>query len=249
MELYIIRHAQSANNVIEDIAGYESQRVSDPPLTELGLEQAQLVADYLAGNLQPMTLKGPNGRVYNYGAGGLPKLTHLYCSAMHRALQTTQPIAQALNLIPEVWLELHEQGGIFLQESSGIVGYPGMTRSQILESFTDYKLPDTITEQGWWKPESGYEDVAVTMGRAVHVATNLRQRAQGSNGQNERIGIVTHGTFIDLLMKALLNMLPGDFTYFNHNNTAITRIDFKESGRLALRYVNRTAHLPSEMVS
>jgi hypothetical protein len=32
-------------------------------------------------------------------------------------------------------------------------------------------------------------------------------------------------------------------------NTAITRIDFVEHDRALLRYVNRVAHLPPEMVS
>ena len=44
MELYIIRHAQSSNNALAD----ERERVCDPHLTELGRQQAELLAAHLA---------------------------------------------------------------------------------------------------------------------------------------------------------------------------------------------------------
>ena len=84
MDLYIIRHGQSTNNVIEEVPGYESQRVSDPPLTELGKQQAEKVAEFIS------TTANPDQQIYKQAAtaqlnGGGIGITHLYCSAMHRA--------------------------------------------------------------------------------------------------------------------------------------------------------------------
>jgi broad specificity phosphatase PhoE len=49
MQVYFIRHGQSTNNVsweLRDAEGYD--RVSDPPLTPLGMLQAQTLANFIA---------------------------------------------------------------------------------------------------------------------------------------------------------------------------------------------------------
>jgi 2,3-bisphosphoglycerate-dependent phosphoglycerate mutase len=244
MELYIIRHGQSTNNVIEDVPGYESQRVSDPPLTELGQQQAEKVAEFIATTANPDQKIAQQAASLHLNGGGIG-ITHLYCSAMHRALQTARPIAKALRLQPEVWLDIHEQGGIFLQEEHGLVGYPGMTRTEIITSFPDYVIPESITDQGWWRVEDACEDWSVTMGRAIRVAKALRERADN----DERIAIISHGTFIDVLLKALFNQLPSPRFFYYHYNTAVTRLDFLPEGRIGIRYINRFDHLPPDMVS
>ena len=67
---------------------------------------------------------------------------------------------------------------------------------------------------------------------------------------DESIAVVSHGTFMDSLLKALLGRLPGNEFYFNHHNTGITRIDFqswKTSGVLPfIRYANRADHLTDD---
>jgi hypothetical protein len=63
------------------------------------------------------------------------------------------------------------------------------------------------------------------------------------------VGIVTHGAFIDTLIKALTNQLPGPNLYYHHYNTAITRIDFRREGFLDIRYINGFDHLPPELVT
>ena len=239
MELYVIRHAQSTNNILTD----SRDRVCDPPLTELGQRQAKIVAHHLANGLNPelsaWTPTGDNPTPYGYG------ITRLYCSPMWRALQTAQPIGQALGLAPEVWIDIHEQGGIFLDhgEARGVVGYPGKTRQEILTDFPNYILPEGVTEQGWWK--WGYEELGVCHGRAIKAAEELGKRATS----DERIAIVSHGGFIDALLKALFNQLPGYYLFYYHYNTAISRIDFYSDGRLDFRYLNRVAHLPPGSIS
>jgi broad specificity phosphatase PhoE len=77
------------------------------------------------------------------------------------------------------------------------------------------------------------------------VAFKLRALADS----DDRIALVTHGTFTDSLLKALFGQLPSNRQYYHHYNTAITRIDFVDRHRLMVRYLNRVAHLPPEMVS
>lgn len=240
MELYLIRHGESYNNALTDI----EQRVPDPPLTDLGHQQAQYVADYLANGVNreliARTVSETSGVSGQTGFG----ITKLYCSAMYRALQTASPIGQALGLDPEVWIAVHEYGGIYRKNGDEIVGYPGKNRSEILAEFPNYTLPDEVTEDGWWK--NGMEDWALCHGRAIHTADQLRQRA----ASNERIAIVSHGGFIDALLKAIFYQLPTRHLFYHHYNTAVTRLDFdSEQEAVNVFYINRINHLPPELVS
>ena len=242
MELYIIRHAQSTNNAL----GSQRDRVRDPVLTEVAERQAQLVAEYLAQgiNYGPSSTGSSPEATSSHSRRGFA-LNRLYCSAMWRALQTTEPISEALGLTPEVWLDIHEHGGIFLDhhDGRGPIGYPGKTRSEILERFSHYTLPDEITEEGWWR--GGYEDWPACYGRAIKVAQQLHSWADSE----DRIGLVTHAGFANALLKALLGQLPNPHIAYHHNNTAISRVDFYEDGRLGLRYLNRVDHLPPELIT
>jgi broad specificity phosphatase PhoE len=241
MELYLIRHAQSTNNALTD----QRDRVSDPPLTDLAHRQVQLLAEHLAcgTNFEPKlgwSVEATGSR----GRRGF-EINRLYCSAMWRALQTAGPIGEALGLTPEVWLDLHEQGGIFLDQSDGgsRLCYPGKTRAEILATFPHYQLSDDITEEGWW--HNPYEEWPACHGRAIKVAKRLWEWAD----RDERIALVTHGGFLDALIKALFNNLPSPHFFYHHNNTAITRLDFYPGNHLGLRYLNRVDHLPPELVT
>ncbi len=241
MELFIIRHGQSQNNALAD----DSLRTSDPLLTDLGMQQAEKLAQFLSTN-RDTEFNAGSGFAGGEAGGGFG-ITHLYCSAMHRALQTAAPLARALGLKPEVWIDVHEQGGIYLTKEGVATGYPGRTRPEILGEFPDYVLPTTITDAGWYDAVRGYEEMHMSAGRAIKVAMELRRRATG-DFRDARVAIVTHGTFIDLLLKAFMGQLPNRQYYFTHYNTAITRIDIQEK-HLLLRYVNRIDHLPPEMIS
>lgn len=241
MRLYLIRHGQSTNNALED----QTYRTQDPDLTDLGWQQAERVATYLANTIEMATRKVPERELQESGFG----ITHLYCSPMRRALQTAQPIARALKMTPEVQIAIHEIGGIFLADQDDVVtGYPGMLRSQIEAEFPGYVLPDTITEDGWWKPEDGRERLEIFMSRAIRVVLELRERARTS----DRIVMVTHAAFMDALIKAILDQLPRHpaTLFYAHYNTGITRFDFEEGmDRMRLHYLNRTEHLPPELRS
>jgi 2,3-bisphosphoglycerate-dependent phosphoglycerate mutase len=243
MQLYIIRHGQSTNNVtmLTDV----KDRVADPPLTDLGKKQAEAVAHYLKTAVNPES-------VVDAALTGQPSetgfaFTQLHCSPMLRALQTCQPIAAALGLKPQVWVEIHEHGGMYMDynDERGIVGFPGLSRTELLLGFPDYSLPDTFAEEGWWNSTLGEEDLAAAHARGIRVAQALRKQAESE----ERIGIVTHGVFADCLIKALLSQTPGPYHFYSHHNTGITCINFVDPYRISLRFTNRIEHLTPDLYS
>jgi 2,3-bisphosphoglycerate-dependent phosphoglycerate mutase len=239
MELFIIRHAQSANNALAD----ESQRVVDPPLTELGLRQADLVARYLANGFDHET-KAIEGQPVDTPLNGM-RISRLYCSAMLRALQTAQAIGSALGLQPRVWVDIHEEGGMWLDhgQSEGIRGYPGLTVSEINERFPDCVLPEEVTAHGWWR--HAREEWNPFLERAARVAASLKQQA----ASDERIALVSHGGFSAYLLRALVGAPIDANVFFHHDNTGITRVRFRKDGRVSIRYQNRVTHLPDDMVT
>jgi len=245
MKLFLIRHAQSANNYLAERAemdDYLAQRSPEPTITELGFRQAQLTADHLASLNWPEEAEGSNrGDSHGYG------FTRLFVSPMWRTLQTAQPISKALNLQPEVWVDIHEHGGIFSgnPRKGDVVNLPGLTRQEIAEQFAGYQLPEAITPEGWWY--GGYEEMDSCYARAGRVADMLRQWAPGMG--DDRVALVSHGTFLDALIKALLGHDFASQLYYTHYNTAISRIDFTPKGFLLLRYLNRTEHLTPDLIS
>lgn len=244
MEIYLVRHGQSTNNALID----QTNRVMDPPLTDLGVRQAQAVAEHLARGSNPELSVGATEEDTHLHYRSGYDITHLYCSAMWRSLQTAEPIARETGLPVEVWVDIHERGGIYLDrfDGEGPKGYPGKTRTEILERFPDYQLPEDVTAEGWWnKP---VEDSASADGRAIRVARTLLEIAR-ENDVRERVALVTHAGFASALVKALLRRLPEPMIYFHHYNTAISRIDVSPAGDVVVRYTNRVHHLPSEMLS
>ena len=245
MELYIIRHAQSFNNALRN----QADRVCDPKLTELGRQQAARLAHHLANEPHPEQRHGRDPEetgvetVQGYG------IQRLYCSAMHRSLETTTTIGAAIGVAPQVWKDLHENGGIFLdhRDERGVVGYPGMTRAEIEAEFPTAVVGAGLTETGWWDPAAGEEDWPTCQGRAIRVAKELWQWA--NDGVVGPVALVSHAGFMEALIKAMLDRLPGGSLTIYHLNTAITRVDLGPDHGLHVRYLNRVPHLPQELVS
>ncbi len=241
MELFIIRHGQSANNALPNIR----DREVDPPLTELGEQQAEIVAGYLvSGETHDIvaSLTTNNSKFQLRQGFGI---TALFSSAMYRSLQTVQPIAKSLGLAPQIWVDLHEEGGMYRDHggAEGLVGYPGRTRSEILAEFPAYQLPSGVTETGWWN--QGREDLPSLLARAGRVSKQLWQMAE----VDERVAMVSHGFFIDVLLKSLLGQDSGQDIYYRHHNTAISRLSINPGQRIEVLNLNRVDHLEPEMVS
>ena len=236
MELYIIRHAQSFNNSLTD----SRQRVSDPHLTNVGKQQAVLVANYLA-RAPENTLDADPASAANNITGF--RFTRLFTSAMLRSLQTASAISHAICLAPEVWLDIHETGGIFLDELQD-QGLPGMKRSEVMEQFPTYLLPLEMNNAGWWnRPKEIEKEWAQ---RANRVAVEIRERYAETA---ERIALITHGGFAASLIQSLFQNHGTPKIAYPHLNTGISRIDFSSQDDLTLRYFNRAEHLPPELVT
>lgn len=246
MQVYIIRHAQSTNNALGE---NQTDRVQDPHITETGWEQAKLTAQYLKSQTNV-------DEIVRYDVGTPEReqhtpweITHLYCSAMRRCLQTANPIGEALGVKPEVWVEIHEFGGVFLDRDGTVTGYKGITRRELESEFVGYTVPENLTDDGWYRPENGMEDRATGIARAIRVAADLRQRSIDPEHKDDRIILVTHGLFSDALIKTLHATVPSDRYFHWLYNASITRVDFLDDGRVIFRYVNRIDHLPSHLVT
>ena len=229
MHLYLVRHGQSFNNTLPDSVG----RVADPPLTEVGEKQLPLVADCLANS----PAKDP---YVNGGSASGFGITKVFTSAHLRCLQTSKPIGEALGLDPEIWVDVHEECGIWMD---GEPTLPGMTRSEIAEQFPRAIIPDEIGEDGWWNRPK--ETEAEWVERAQRVADRLWSEFAETD---ESIAIVMHGGFIKDLVSALVNGGPLECGLLSSRNTSITNLVFSE-GKLILGYLNRVDHLPPELVT
>ena len=240
MELFIIRHGQSGNNALANIR----DRSVDPPLTDLGERQAEMLGEYVArGENQELSRETTGNTKYElrHGLG----ITSLFTSPMYRSLQTVQPVSRASGLAPRIWVDIHEEGGMFLNHSSdeGLVGYPGRTRSEILAEFPDYVLPTSFDETGWWNKD--HEDPASLLVRATKVSEQLREMAK----TEDRVAIITHGAFMNALLNAIFGQISEGHMYYRHHNTAISRFYVDGDGRFEILYLNSTVHLNPESIS
>jgi 2,3-bisphosphoglycerate-dependent phosphoglycerate mutase len=246
MEFYFIRHGQSINNANWDQPDY--QESPDPSLTEIGLEQARLVAEFLKKH-QTIT-NDKNWNIQNRHGFGL---THIYTSLMERAAFTAAPIAQALDIPLIAWKEIHEEGGIYSRgDKSNILGLPGRPRSFFMENFRTLTLPDDLDETGWWnRPFEAEED---RQPRADQVLAELLARHRDREGQPEdRVALVSHGGFFMRLLSAILKLpwrqaAHGLKSWFLLNNCSISRFDIR-GDEIIVAYINRTDFLPDHLIT
>jgi 2,3-bisphosphoglycerate-dependent phosphoglycerate mutase len=246
VQLYYIRHGQSQNNAGWGDDSYRQS--SDPRLTDIGREQAQLLADFLSANQRLQ--KNDGWDVHNRHGFGL---THLYCSLMERAAHTAAPIARALNIPFAAWPEIHETGGIFSrEEDTRLNGLPGKPRSYFEQHVPELSLPDWLDESGWWnRPFEADEE---RQPRAERFLADLLARHGDREGREEhRVAVVSHGGFFMHLMCAMLNLpycqaAHNLRSWFLLSNCSISRFDFRKD-EVLICYLNRTDYLPANLVS
>ena len=160
MRVLFIRHGQSANNVLaesqgHDYAAYMAGRLPEPPLSEIGHRQAELLAQQLA--TVTANPPAPSQRL-GWVTREYP-IERIYVSPMLRAMQTALPISRALSVAPEIWVDIHEHGGVFTgnPDLGDVIGYSGLTRTEMAERFATYRVVDGVNENGWWI--GGYEEM------------------------------------------------------------------------------------------
>ncbi len=240
MQVYFIRHAQSTNNELWERMGSGKGRVEDPELTEIGKQQLIQLADYVSSPLQP----NPNGRrdyQNRYGFG----FTHLYASPMVRALQTGLSVAKKIKKPLTVWREIHEGGGIFLENEAGeLEGLPGNPRSFFEKHYAEVILPDDLNEEGWWNQP--FEPYPNRTKRAELIWT----RILASHQAGDRVAIFSHGGFFNYFISWALKRELGENAWFEINNVSISRFDVNvETKRINIQYVNKTDFLPAELIT
>jgi 2,3-bisphosphoglycerate-dependent phosphoglycerate mutase len=256
MQLYFIRHGQSTNNALpddfEDNGSHD--RSEDPDLTPRGIRQAKLTAQALAHKdlslPLPHTPYGDKDFQNRRGFG----LTHLYSSLMIRAVHTGTIIGDHLGLPLTANLDLHECGGIYLQKETNnnkvIEILHGKGKSWFARHYPNLQFTSQIAEDGWWP--GGKEDYPPRIERAFRVIEFLKDRHAG---KDDRVGIITHGSFFSLLFRAFFKLdlhilRTADQPYrLIYNNCGITRIDVTDARHFELIYLNRTCHLPDELIT
>ncbi len=239
MQFYFIRHAQSQNNLLYDMAGPRCERSDDPALSDAGVEQAHLLAQLLRRRGPSLLQSGSD--YYNHAGFDL---THLYSSLMLRAVATGTVVADALNLPLVVLHDLHETGGIYLEdEGTGRrIGQSGKTRAYFQQHFPQLALPETCDERGWWNRP--FEEHEQAMTRAARLWRDLMAR----HGHTlDRIAVFSHGDFYNCLLRAILGINRTD-NWFGLNNAGITRIDMIDDC-VHLVYANRIEFLPPQLVT
>lgn len=249
MQLYFIRHGQSENNASwAKHQSSEAPRVPDPGLTDIGHQQAQKVADFLAQNNGDKP--HPEERDLQNRKGFY--LTHLYTSLMLRAVTTAGYISEACDLQMAAWEEIHEWGGIYRKdkETGEKIGLPGPNRHFFTQNFPQLQLPQHLDEAGWWNRP--YEPFEASPVRAKKVLVELLAR---HGHTQDRVAMVSHGGFGFGLLKALIDFTSPNTglgsamnVWFSMNNTSISRIDFGPD-YLAVTYLNRLEHLPAALIT
>lgn len=248
MKLYLIRHAESANNAAVTNNGDVIERFPDPEITEQGHQQAQLLAQHLA------QVSAENQQHPHLADGAEPKrfgFTHLYCSLMTRSILTAQYIAEACGLSVVAHPDIFEQGGIYEHGDDGSrAGLPGPSQGYFRERFPTLQLPDWVGDEGWYNRPPETEAVFVVRMKAV--VDDIKRRHSHSE---DCVAMVVHGDFIDQFVNEITGMPRHPKNYqskwvanWAFHNTSITRIDFIADAQVVV-YTNRLAHLPASLVS
>ncbi|MDX1415058.1 MAG: histidine phosphatase family protein [Candidatus Promineifilaceae bacterium] len=247
MQLFIIRHCESENNALWKRTGSDNGRFSDPALTTVGQQQAQVLADFLSRASAQKAENSSAGMEFdNFN------FTHLYCSLMRRSVQTGTPIAKALNLPLVAHYDIHERGGIYLKDPQTEVneGLPGPNRAHFEQHHPELILPESLGEKGWWN--RSYEDTDQALERA---RVFLRWLENEHGGGEDRVAIITHGGFIQSLIAVLLGadllyveVKPEREIWIKSNNGSISRVDFW-SDFIRVSYVNRVEFYPPYLIT
>jgi 2,3-bisphosphoglycerate-dependent phosphoglycerate mutase len=240
MQFYFIRHGQSANNLLWDRTGSTNGRSADPELSRAGRRQAEYLALFLRLSGTTSVARGRDGQ--NLAGFGV---THLYTSLMIRAVATGTAVARALDLPLVAWDDLHESGGIYLddEQTGEPVGLAGSNRAFFEAHYPGLVLPESLDETGWWNRP--FEEPEQRPLRARRFLDDLLERHGDSQ---DRVAVISHGGFYNHLLAAVLGIPNIEDFWFVLNNTAITRIDFNAE-RVFPVYLNRAEFLPRELVT
>jgi len=144
---YIARHGQSVGNVSGDIMG------GDPPLTELGLEQASALADLFKST----------------------KINRVFASNLIRARQTAQAIADQQGLELEIDSRLKERS------FGSLEGQTANYFSTNFQAEIDQFRNGSLTEQMAWKVVEDMESFSQLLDRVLPFFNDFDGNSQEEN--------------------------------------------------------------------
>ena len=242
MDVYVVRHAESANNALGVATIENDAREPDPGLTARGEAQCARVR-----------ARGAAAAAAAAAASGAREV-EVWSSPMRRCLMTADALARGLGVRFGVRGDVHEHGGCFrgARGGGGVVGLPGMTKAEMEDAFPACDVPMEL-EHGWWSPERGCESVRDAQERARGTAEWLWTRARAMNALEEPVKdlyIVAHGMFIDMLFKTLFNAprtTGKQPSLFCSQNACVhkLRFDVAEDGEsVGLQVFNDVTHIP-----
>ncbi len=240
MQVYFIRHAQSTNNALWDQNGSGKDRFDDPELTEMGKKQLTYLKKFMSAGIKD----NPNGRKDYQNRYGYD-FTHLYASPMIRALQTGLVVSETMNKPLTIWTEIHEGGGIFLENEEGeLVGLPGKPKSFFEKEYPQVKLPEDMGENGWWnRPFEPYSNRMIR-------AEIVWKKILNSHKNDDRVALFSHGGFFNYFISYVLKRDLDEVSWFDMNNVGISRFDVdKDKNRFNVVYVNKTEFLPDGLIT
>ena len=222
MQLFLIRHAESANN-----ARPPYQREEDPAITAVGRMQAEHLARW-TDSLQIDTL---------------------ITSPFLRTIQTTLHVADGTGHRVNLWHDVFERGGCYRgHKPDEFEGAMGLGRSAIERHFqersVDVVIDDSVDEDGWWggRPRESDEDVA----KRADLVTRRLVDTFGSRGKN--IVAITHADFKRQLLHTMLGNIVNPDLFGPMRNTGISKLNY-DGRRWQLDWLNSVSHLPAKLIT
>ena len=195
MELIFVRHGRPEHVQTSDGSP------ADPPLAEVGHLQAAAVAQWLKEE----------------------PVDHIYSSPMRRAMETAQPIEEALGLSVAIREHLSE----FDRNSS---------------SYVPMEILKEVNRRAWERMASGA--VSDSTG-SMHtwrdsVLGEVEHLIEHHSGQ--RVVVVCHGGVINAYLAFCLSIDEREFMKFDVDYTSVTRVLASSTGHRSVKSVNETTH-------
>lgn len=221
MQLYLIRHAESANN-----AGPTYQRVEDPEITPVGRLQAGHLADWLATLTADAMITSP----------------------FLRTLQTAIPILKSTSHSLEIWHNVFERGGCYRgYDDTNLAGAMGMGRGQILRTLGQFSgrcvLDESIDDAGLWgekEPESDSE--------AENRAHEVCDRLLTEFTDDQVVVLLIHADLKRLMLTEMMADQVDVAKLGPMRNVGITKVN-RVDDRWQLDYFNSVTHLPARLIT
>ncbi len=201
--LYLVRHGQSAGNAEGRFGGH-----SPTPLSALGIEQAKVTAERLAKE----------------------RITVIYSSDLHRAVQTAAPLAELLDLPIN-------KNPAFRERKVGVL--EGLTFDESKAQYPkDYyalinrNIHHVITEG------ESYRQLLKRATKALHEVIR--------NHQSEKIVIFSHTgaiCYLTLYLMGAINRKTKTTPWLVTSNCGINRFEIRSRNNIRVMALNDTRHL------